>query len=44
MKVFVRLPQNHIYEGLTFVYLAADWIIFVRIFVLFASALQIISI
>jgi len=36
------LQQNHISQGLTFISVAADWRIVVRIFVLFALALQIV--
>jgi len=42
-NVLSGLSQNRISRGLTFVNLAADWRIFVRIFVLFASELQILS-
>jgi len=38
------LPQNHIHRGLTFVSPAADWRIVVRIFVLLALTVQIVSV
>jgi len=44
MNVFVMAPKNHISQGLTFVNSAADWRIVVRIFVLLALALQIVSV
>jgi len=40
MKYLSGLPQNHIFQGLTFVNPAADWRTVVRIFVVFALALQ----
>jgi len=44
MNLLSALPQNHISQDLTFVSPAADWRIFVRIFVLFGLALQIVSV
>jgi len=43
LNVFVRFSQNHISWGLTFVNLAADWRIVMRIFLL-ALAFQIVSV